>query len=150
MPIFAGVLGLTVLGKSLYIRPPIGGKGSTRQSGKGTHSMQEGKFVCWCIRQSACLVMLLFVLALGCKNQPNLKPAKQPDELNLPPVGSHYDLAGWPDKLMQQDDAPKKQNNQDPFANGKGGMGGMGAAGMNASPTGVGGMSPYTGGGGYR
>jgi hypothetical protein len=100
--------------------------------------MQEREATHWCKTPLACLA-LLFVLVLGCRTpQPNLKPPKEKETLNVPPDTAHYNDPAWPEKVVARDDTQKPKNNDPMGAMGAKGPGGMGAGGMN----GVGGMSP--------
>ncbi|HZZ81886.1 MAG TPA: hypothetical protein VFE62_25520 [Gemmataceae bacterium] len=90
---------------------------------------------------------LLFVLALsaGCRTpQPNLKPAPEPEVLNLPPNSAKYAVPAYPEQAFDNPRDPT-HNAFDPKmgmgggpGGGRGGGGGMGGMGGSMMGTGRG------------
>jgi hypothetical protein len=92
------------------------------------------------------LALLLVLLVIGCKTQPDLKPPKQPEVFNPPPASAN--LASYPKQAFANPNDPAKRMGLDPGratmpsstmpanfgGSGMGGMGGMGG------PGGMGGM----------
>jgi len=104
--------------------------------------MQERKAMRWW-KGPLAILAFLFVLVLGCKTPPNVKPPKEPEVLNFPPDLAKYSVPGWPAEVVDRDDKTKPKT--DPYAGGgmpKGGGGSgasmMPAGGMNQNPSGSG------------
>jgi len=82
------------------------------------------------------LTLLLAVLIVGCKTQPELKPVNQAEVFNPPPNSAN--LASYPKQAFINPDDPSKRSGLDP-----GRVGGSPASMMPASfggPAGMGGM----------
>ncbi len=95
----------------------------------------------------ASLALVLTLLVIGCKTQPELKPANQPEVFNPPPNSGN--LASYPKQAFLNPDDPTRRIALDPgklssmpsstmpASFGGPGMGGMGGMG---GPGGMGGM----------
>jgi hypothetical protein len=63
------------------------------------------------------LAMVLVVLVLGCKTQPDLKPASQPEVFNPPPTSAS--LASYPKQAFVNPDDANRRQGLDPGGVGK-------------------------------
>ncbi len=86
------------------------------------------------------LALPLMLLVMGCKTQPEIKPAKQPEVFNPPPRSAN--LASYPKQAFANPDDPAKRSGLDP------GRVGMPSSTMPASFGGPGGMGGFGGPGG--
>lgn len=73
----------------------------------------------------------MLAIVLGCRStNPELKPAKQPEEFNLPPQGeARFDSPYYPKEALARDDLAKKLRDGNAMSKGMPGMGGMGGMG---------------------
>lgn len=76
---------------------------------------------------------LALLVCVGCRTAPpKVEPAKQPDTLNIPPVGdARYDSSQYPEQAMASKNKNKRLYDDSPIVPAKGGgMGGSGMGGM--------------------
>jgi hypothetical protein len=78
---------------------------------------------------------ILLALTVGCRTAPpELKPPKQPDELNVPPAEARYNYPNWPKEALARDDFAKKKDTNGILPT----KGGFGPSGPGGGPSGMG------------